>query len=168
MSKSEVVIYAGHRYRRYPDSEHRHHRCYFYGTEPRRGFLHRHIWEDHNGRIPEGYEIHHKDGDTLNNEVSNLDCVLVSEHRARHLSERSKTEKHREHMVGARKKAVEWHKSDEGRKWRSKMIKDTWCKREEYDKVCENCGVLFKTPFPTRARFCGSKCQNQAWYRNSN
>jgi hypothetical protein len=167
MSKSEVLIYNGHRYRRYPNSKHPHHRKYFYGTEPRRGFLHRHVWEDVYGKIKENYEIHHIDGNTLNNDITNLEHILCSEHRAQHLSKRSKTEKHQKHMVEARKKAVEWHRSTEGRLWKSKMVKDTWFKRKKYDKVCENCNIMFKTPFPTRAKFCGSKCQNQAYYRKS-
>lgn len=167
MSKSEVLIYNNHRYRRYPESKHPHHRNYFYATEPRRGFLHRHIWEDIYGKIPDQHEIHHIDHDTLNNNIENLECILCSKHRAEHLSKRSKTEKHQEHMVEARKKAVDWHKSDEGRKWHSEMIKSTWNKRKRTVKKCENCGHEFETPFPSRAKFCNRKCQNQAWYDNN-
>lgn len=41
----------------------------------------RKIWEKHNQRsIPNGYEIHHKDGDRNNNHPSNLVCVSIEEH----------------------------------------------------------------------------------------
>jgi len=41
----------------------------------------RKIWEAHNNlKIPEGYEIHHIDGDHSNNDPSNLLCVSIQEH----------------------------------------------------------------------------------------
>ena len=41
----------------------------------------RKIWEEHNGKpIPEGYEIHHLDGNRLNNDPNNLLCVSIEEH----------------------------------------------------------------------------------------
>jgi hypothetical protein len=41
----------------------------------------RKIWEKSNGKnIPNGYEIHHKDGDKTNNDPSNLICVSIEEH----------------------------------------------------------------------------------------
>ena len=38
------------------------------------------IWEKHNGAIPPGYHIHHIDGDSWNNDISNLQCVSPYEH----------------------------------------------------------------------------------------
>ena len=40
----------------------------------------RQIYEDYYGSIPEGYEIHHIDGDRSNNDISNLKCVTTQEH----------------------------------------------------------------------------------------
>lgn len=41
----------------------------------------RKIWEEHNGRkIPDGYHIHHIDGNRSNNNPSNLLCVSPEEH----------------------------------------------------------------------------------------
>lgn len=41
----------------------------------------RKIWEDyHNKEIPEGYEIHHIDGNRDNNSIENLACVSIEEH----------------------------------------------------------------------------------------
>ena len=74
-SKAEVVEYRGHRYRRYPNGKNRAHQRYFYATEPRRGFLHRHIWEDEVGPIPDGHEIHHRDENWDNNTLDNFECL---------------------------------------------------------------------------------------------
>ena len=41
----------------------------------------RKIWEmHHNKKIPEGYEIHHIDGNKNNNDIDNLKCVSIEEH----------------------------------------------------------------------------------------
>ena len=45
---------------------------------------HRVIWEKHHGKIPEGYVIHHIDGNGHNNDVSNLMCLSKSAHRSLH------------------------------------------------------------------------------------
>ena len=37
--------------------------------------LHRAVWEHHNGKIPNGYHVHHKDGDRNNNDISNLELL---------------------------------------------------------------------------------------------
>lgn len=46
--------------------------------------LHRLIYEDHYGPIPKGMQIHHIDGDTTNNSISNLQMVSISEHNKIH------------------------------------------------------------------------------------
>ena len=47
--------------------------------------LHVAIWEYYNGKeVPKGYCIHHKDGNTLNNDISNLECIEIREHLSRH------------------------------------------------------------------------------------
>ena len=39
---------------------------------------HRYVWEKHNGKVPKGYKIVFLDGNCLNCDISNLDCVPVS------------------------------------------------------------------------------------------
>lgn len=41
---------------------------------------HRWVWGNENGKIPEGYDIHHVDGNRQNNEISNLEMIQHSEH----------------------------------------------------------------------------------------
>lgn len=57
----------------------------YYGkTEGDRTLLHRDMWEFSNGKIPEGFDIHHKDGNKLNNELSNFECISKSDHKKKH------------------------------------------------------------------------------------
>ena len=46
--------------------------------------LHTYVWEKHNGPVPDGYEIHHIDRNTDNNEIENLVMLTVEEHRDHH------------------------------------------------------------------------------------
>lgn len=48
---------------------------------------HKQIYEKHYGPIPEGYEIHHIDGNTLNNNLENLKAVTLQEHYAIHFQQ---------------------------------------------------------------------------------
>jgi len=42
------------------------------------------VWERDHGPIPKGYEIHHRDGDGMNNEPTNLQLVTASWHNNYH------------------------------------------------------------------------------------
>ena len=44
-------------------------------------------WYDAYGEIPEGNIIHHIDGDTMNDDISNLDCLSRAEHASLHHTE---------------------------------------------------------------------------------
>lgn len=46
--------------------------------------VHRLMWEKYNDQIPEGYHIHHIDGNRLNNNINNLKLVSNSEHSSLH------------------------------------------------------------------------------------
>jgi hypothetical protein len=78
MSRSERVVFGEVTYYRYPDSDRPSLRAYFQRPG---GSLHRAVWESVHGSVSAGYEIHHIDHDTLNNDISNLACVPTSEHR---------------------------------------------------------------------------------------
>lgn len=45
---------------------------------------HRWVWEQANGPIPQGYEIHHRNEDRTDNRLENLELVTLAEHRRRH------------------------------------------------------------------------------------
>lgn len=46
--------------------------------------LHRYIWEKHNGAIPDEFEVHHKDKNRHNYDLSNLQLIEAVEHRRQH------------------------------------------------------------------------------------
>ena len=54
--------------------------CWKEDGKQRRRIAHRWIWERANGPIPDGYEIHHRDGDALNNDPANLQLVTAAWH----------------------------------------------------------------------------------------
>ncbi len=41
------------------------------------------IWEEHNGQLPDGMILWHKDGDSLNDDISNLEAITRAESLAR-------------------------------------------------------------------------------------
>lgn len=56
------------------------------GDRPNRRFQfeHRRIWEDANGPIPAGHEIHHVNGNGFDNRLENLQCLRMFDHRSMH------------------------------------------------------------------------------------
>lgn len=50
--------------------------------------LHRLIWETYKGKIPEGYVIHHINGNKYDNRIENLSCVTQKEHNLIHAKDR--------------------------------------------------------------------------------
>ncbi len=46
--------------------------------------VHRLVWEEQFGVIPKGMDIHHKDGNKLNNKIENLECLSRKEHGGKH------------------------------------------------------------------------------------
>ena len=51
------------------------------------------IWEKHFGEIPEGYIIHHKDKNALNDNIENLALMSRAEHLAEHRKEHDEVKK---------------------------------------------------------------------------
>ena len=47
----------------------------------------RKVWEIANGKIPDGLEIHHIDGNHSNNDLANLKLVTIQEHLEIHMSQ---------------------------------------------------------------------------------
>lgn len=128
--------------------------------------LHRVIWWEHNGPIPEGMFVHHKDFDWTNNAISNLELVEAGEHTRMHMLERFKDPAFRKRnsvfLKRAIKAAPKWHRSPEGRKWHKKHGKDFWtnCQKLLGRGNCNLC----KKPFPKNSygqKFCSIRCRNK-------
>jgi Orotate phosphoribosyltransferase homologs len=53
----------------------------YYGlTTDDRILMHRYVYEFYNGKIPNGYDIHHKNELKYDNRIENLECLPKSEH----------------------------------------------------------------------------------------
>ena len=166
---SEIVIWNGKTYRRYPNSKYKSIRMYFCCGKSR---LHRDIWAAIYGEIPKNYHIHHKDNDHNNNDISNLICLPASEHYALHGVQRLGQAVPAEQAARLReisKKAAEWHKTEKGRAWhreqaktvlkkaRSAINKGNW---PELNKLCEVCNSAFTTR-EVQKRVCSRRCNNK-------
>jgi hypothetical protein len=146
MAKSESIIFNGIKFNRYPESKHKTHQRYFNPPHYQRAkgieALHREIWKFYNGEIPKGWHVHHKDGNYLNNDISNLEAISPEQHRAEHkdnLIKSLKSDERREHLKRIQGLSKEWHKSEEGRKWHSQQAKISAEKRLPKEFVCAFC-----------------------------
>lgn len=125
--------------------------------------LHRVVWEFYNGEIPFGYHIHHKDGNTSNNSIENLNCVSGSMHLRFESKRRIKEnpEWFKEFHKKGIEKAKEWHKSKEGIEWHKKQAKNTgFGKRTFGARECEICKGEF-TAKKNSQMFCSNNCKSK-------
>ncbi len=132
---------------------------------PRKG-LHVYVWELFNGKVPEGYDVHHIDGNKKNNEIENLEILNRSDHAKEHgrrLTDEQREERAERLRKMAVPKAVEWHKSKEGRKWHSNHGKEVAMNRPFIDYECDYCGKPFKSKriySITDNKFCCNNCRS--------
>lgn len=118
--------------------------------------LHRVVWEYHNGAIPKGYDIHHKDRDRSNNQIENLELLSEYEHCHHHMSTEEAKERSRKSIEIAMEYAKDWHRSEEGRKWHSEHARSIVLTPKEV--VCAWCGEPFMAKMQKkRDMFC---CNN--------
>ncbi len=110
--------------------------------------LHRVIWESVHGSIPENHDIHHIDGNKLNNSIENLECISHSSHMSLHLKKCDKRFK--------------WHKTEEGRKFLGEKSKKLWKLRVIHTIKCTQCSNEFQAKQIDRAKYCSNKCEQSA------
>lgn len=169
MVRKESITFNGIVFTRYPDSPRPELKKYY--TCGSKFFklgifrLHREVWKSVNGEIPAGHHIHHKDGNPLNNDISNLECISGEQHRAEHrpmLVARGKSEAGRKRIAKAAEFAKIWHGSLAGRKWHRKHAKKIWENRGYVEKNCGQCGQSFRVVdlAATKAMFCSNACKS--------
>lgn len=166
--KSEVIVFKGIKFRRYPESEDRSLRVYYrpHAGHIRNGVGHLHveIWKDAYGPVPEGFHIHHKDGNPLHNELENLEAKPISKHLSDHDKDR---EYSLDHLEKLRAGAIKWHKSEAGRKWHRENGINNWKAKKPVMKICVECGKSFQTlDIRKYGRFCSDTCKSN-WRRKS-
>lgn len=128
--------------------------------------LHIYIYEKEYGEIPQGMEVHHKDHNKDNNDIDNLILLTREEHMKIHKKEMTdeEREKRRKNLeINARPKAVEWHKSKEGREWHLQHYEQVKNKLyKKYKFKCEVCNKEFEST-QIRSRFCSNVCKSRYW-----
>jgi hypothetical protein len=124
---------------------------------------HRWVWINNYGAIPEGMDIHHKDGNKDNNEIKNLEMLSRSEHLKRHWAEgRFDLDKRKKQLDKVR--PIEWLKSEDGRKVISEIGKQVWKNRKPHLINCEECNA--QKEYKRWARFCLKKCYMKWRWKN--
>ena len=162
--RRETQVFLDRRYNRYPDSKRKAHRLYF-ARAGGHHLLHRDVWIHFNGPIPVGHEIHHKDENPANNDITNLECITIKEHRARHriamlrwmYSDEAKAM--RRH---ARELAKDWHRSEEGRAWHRQHAQDILDPRA---CVCRWCGKEFIAKRKNAVNYCCNSHSSSHWQK---
>ena len=156
-----VQVFNGKEYHLYPGER------YFSRHNKR---LHRVVWEYYNGPIPKWCHVHHKDGNTWNNDIENLELITGKLHLSKHTSDRvaEDPEQFRRNMHKAMEAAKGWHKSAAGREWHREHARSQgFGNGEKVEYICDQCG----NPFLDKKRnykhhFCSRKCA-AAWRRAS-
>ena len=127
--------------------------------------LHRVIWIENFGEIPDGYDVHHKNGDWRDNSIENLKILKRSEHISLHMKERFKDHFYREqnkiHISKAQKAAAEWHRSDEAKPIHVEAGKKGWINVPFKDRICKVCGISFKSRGHGDCGWCSDKCRQK-------
>ena len=125
--------------------------------------LHREIWRFAFGCVPDGHDVHHKDGDKGNNSLDNLELLSRPDHM-------------RHHRAGMRVPNNDWVADDAGEKpcvdCGRAVIRlrgnEAVCQKCQYrradmrrtkTKECINCGAGFQT---IRGNYCSQRCVNLA------
>lgn len=152
---AEVAVYKGEKYRRYPETCIGSSKSYFtkYIGNGRRESLHVAIYRDNCGDIPEGFHVHHKDGNPLNNDISNLECLDGREHCRAHSKETYESNKAKgiDNLSGGSAKVKDL---------RINNGEEAFKRRKPITCTCKVCGEEYTTKFYSKPSFfCSGKCK---------
>jgi len=171
--ESQLIVFNGTNFRRYPESKYRSDRVYFTpgaGDKAKGiGRLHEEIWKAEHGQIPEGHHIHHVDHNPLNNYGANLTAMTKAAHHSHHANtpearERLRSDEWLAHLAAIRPQAAAWHSSPAGVEWHREHARQMMAKRPKTPGLCDQCCEAFLSKRPLR--FCSNACKS-AWRRIS-
>lgn len=167
--KVDIIEFQGILFRRYPNSKHWADSRYYTPHIAQRklgvGRLHEEVWKKHRGSIPEGYHVHHKNGETIgkaNNRIGNLECLSPENHAKHHKVKSPKVlKKLKANMAKATVAAVAWHGSEEGRAQHSKQQTEVWKNKLPTDYICQQCFTEFESTSIRKPKFCSNNCKQK-------
>lgn len=124
-------------------------------------YLNREIFAYYYGEIPEGYEIHHKNENKTDNDISNLQMLTKSEHMFLHSQNKAVltefTCKECGKIFYANKTVKNYFCSPKCRSaWRRHNRID------DIEKPCSYCGKIFTSNKYDNSDYCSSACANRA------
>lgn len=172
--KSETVKMDGITFYRCPNAKSRTGRVYFTsGARDGERLLHRYIYAKHYGPIPAGKHIHHKDGNPLNNDISNLECLSASAHNKEHATDESRLallEANKPRLAAMARAHHEWRKTTpEGQEFNRQTLAAAYAARDAkrgiHKITCELCkkeAEVEGTSAGTAPRFCSEYCRQLA------
>jgi len=151
------IEYRGERFKARPNG-------YFWGRrENGERYLHRKVWSDHNGPIPEGMVVHHRDGDKGNNEISNLTLLENGYHARQHAQKRYddpiEYTKWLEQVKAKAETTAAAHRTSEARKNHAEANAETWKNSPVREFNCDVCGTLFSARTREFAKYCSNACK---------
>jgi hypothetical protein len=125
--------------------------------------LHRVAWALAYGPIPDKCHIHHRDGNSANNALANLECIPANIHNSEHTKLVP-----RKFNALAREKAAEWHKSEAGRLWHRRHAEraKSWTKWKREQRNCPECNAEFQALVRKGAmaqKYCSTACKVAAY-----
>lgn len=126
--------------------------------------LHRVVWETETGqKIPNGFHVHHIDGNSKNNSFNNLELVKAKKHSSYHgyIRLTGKEPWFKEFHAKGINAAKIWHASVEGRKQHSlQAIQQGFGKLTYGESVCEVCNKTY-TKNKKAQNFCSNSCKSK-------
>lgn len=129
--------------------------------------LHVDVFEYYSGvKVERGFEVHHKDFNSLNNSYENLELLSVEDHRKIHIENNRNNGLYDNVVFKGQDKAREWHRSEEGNKWHKEHAKVSILKMPLVDVKCQECGLVFNTKRPSVATTCSTMCRQRLQKRN--
>jgi len=126
--------------------------------------MHTAVWEHFNGKIPKTHEMHHKNENTWDNRICNLEIKDKVIHQREHGRKRYLKNKDwfaKFHSAGI-EAAKLWHASPDGIKWHRENGKRMWINREHKTLVCQVCGKEYQTRHAGVSKYCHPNCKAKA------
>jgi hypothetical protein len=164
--QKEYTTVDGIRFTRYPEAAKRNHRLYFQGlVNGKRESLHRYLYSTRVGHIPDGYIVHHANGNSADNRIENLTLMERGLHQSMHAANlwatADEAKRKRMQPEAYSEKKFAWHRSAEGRKAMSERAKNQY--RETI--TCQLCGTVAEVK-RKGALYCSAKCRRIIASRN--